>query len=648
MRCPMKKQLFFAVLSFGMCALIPHRAVCQDVELPKSAFISSSIPDSLRKDANSVIRYSYDELKIHSPTNVVHKHHEVITVLNEKGDRHALQEFLYHRRYDTYSYVDMKLYDSLGNVLKKYHKSDMYDVSAIEGSAEVTDDRILHFRPVFATYPQTFEVTYEENISGYNHLDPWVIQNLEQSVQQSTYTVTTAREMGFRYDERNVSIKPQKTVDSTYYTYIWTASGRKAVQPEEEQMWWDISPRIVFATDKFNCYGYPGNMNTWQNYGQWVYNLNKDVCTLSPQRVAEIQKMTDTIKSDKAKARFLYEYLQHNTRYVSIQLGIGGWKPFDANFVDTKNYGDCKALANYMYALLKAVNIPSCWAMVDAGFNESGVKANYPENYFNHEILCIPFKNDTTWLDCTMQTREFGKPGPFTENRNALLITETGGKLVNTPRSQPGDNKYDTQVHIVLDSVGGAKAQIKLFCTGEYREKYIYWASQKEEEQKEKIFHDLNFKQPAVYSLKNAGDRNYTKEVDIDLEYDKLSDIEVGNKEFYRANLVDLCNVTLPELDKRKSTYFFDFPRSKTCVTTIDLPKGFVIETLPVNQKLKFTYGDYEVKYTYDTVKNQVISTSSFNLNNQAIPADKYNEMQQYFEAVKKAENKKLVIRRKV
>jgi hypothetical protein len=221
------------------------------------------------------------------------------------------------KKYDTYSDIDIKLYDSVGNQLKKYHKSDMYDGSAIEDNETVaTNDRFLAFKPVFAGYPETIEVTYEEDLSGFIGLEPWYIQTLEQSVQEETYKVIAKPDMGFRYDERNVSIIPGKLQDSTLITYTWKAKNIKAIKTEDEEMWWSVLPQVVFATNKFNCYGYPGDMSTWQNYGKWVYDLNKDVCTLTPQRAAEIQKMTDTIKTDKAKARFLYEYLQHNTRYV--------------------------------------------------------------------------------------------------------------------------------------------------------------------------------------------------------------------------------------------------------------------------------------------------------------------------------------------
>ena len=49
----------------------------------------------------------------------------------------------------------------------------------------------------------------------------------------------------------------------------------------------------------------------------------------------------------------------------------------------------------------------------------------------------------------------------------------------------------------------------------------------------------------------------------------------------------------------------------------------------------------------FDAAKNQIISTAKFILTTQKVPADKYTEMQQYMDNIAKAQNKKLVIRKK-
>jgi len=638
-----KKKIFFVLLLSSICAV----ALCQDIS--PELYKASTIPDSLKENANSVIRYSDISITVKGPDKKMLKQHNIVTILNEKGDREAIMIMGYNKKYDNYSNIEMRVYNAKGELIKKYHKYDMYDGSTADYETMVTDERFLALKHAIASYPVTIETEYEENESSFIDLGKWGIQDyVEQSVQSAVCKVLVNPSLGFRYKSENINIVPERSNIDGLDSYTWHVKNLRAVKKEEHVLAWNILPNISFAVNNFNCYGYPGDFTSWQSFGKWIQKLNSDVNSLSPERVAEIKKMTDSIKSDKQKARFLYNYLQKNMRYVSIQLGIGGFKPFAATFVDQKKYGDCKALSNYMYALLKAVNINANYAIIRAGNNAKPADLYFPNNPFNHAILCIPFKNDTTWLECTSSTQAFGKLGPFTENRNALLITEDGGKLVNTPRSTMQDNQFNSETHITLDADGGAKAQVKIFCTGDYRFNYIGYSSLKMDDQKEVIMRSLNIKQPSFFDINSPSDKDGVKEVDMNMDYDKFCDIIAGSRQFYRPRVFDLWALTVPVVDTRKADYYFDSPMQKTCITTIDLPAGFEVETLPINQRFKFTYGDYEINYVYDATKNQVISTTKCNLTDRLIPAAKYTEMQQYLDDIAKAQNKKLVIRRKV
>jgi hypothetical protein len=639
-------QLLYTIAA--LCTLYSH-SFGQDKNIPKDLYVASAIPDSLKQDANVVIRYESRETIVKGPGKQTSKEHSIVTILNDKGDGEATLFLPYNKKFDSYSNIEMNIYNAAGLLIKKYHKSDMYDGSAAGDETMVTDQRYLAIRHALAAYPATIEVKYEENESSFISLRDWHVQDkMEQAVQNEYCKISISPTMGFRYKTSNTQVKPEKGNVDGLDTYTWTVKNLKAIKKEEHVLSWTIIPKISFAANSFDCYGYPGDFTSWQSFGNWIKSLNDDVCTLSPERIAEIRKMTDTIKTEKGKARFLYNYMQKSMRYVGIQLGIGGFKPFPATFVDQKKYGDCKALSNYMRSLLSAVNIPSNYAIIRAGYNEEPADLSFPNNTFNHAILCIPFKNDTTWLECTSNTTAFGKLGPFTENRNALLITDAGGKLVNTPKSSWKDNLFNSQVHLVLDADGGAKAQIKISSSGQYRSMFVdKLPNYKVDEQKQFLLKELNIKQPSIFDFKPADDKTDIKEVTIDMEYDKFCDIATGDKQFYRPQAFMLWDVTLPAEDKRKTNYYFTTPVAKSCITTIDLPAGFEVETLPTDQNLKFSYGTYEVKYTYDAAKNQVISTAKFTLTNQVIPATKYTETQVYMDAVAKAQNKKLVIRRK-
>nr|WP_294790520.1 DUF3857 and transglutaminase domain-containing protein [uncultured Mucilaginibacter sp.] len=608
---------------------------------------ASSIPDSLKQDAHSVVRYSSQETIIKGPGKTEVTYHSITTVLDEKGDHEGELALVYDKKFNQVNDAQVLIYDANGKLVKKYRKSDFYDRAATDDQTLASNYRVLLFSHTISSYPSTVEIIWERTTNSYLDLGRWRYLTEETAVENAYYKVSAIPSVGFRYKNNNTNIAPRISKNGGYDVYEWNVHSLKAVKPEEDALDWRVYPNIVFAANQFEFDGIPGDLSTWQSYGKWYQSLNAEGLDLSPQRAEEIRSMTANLPSDKAKAKFLYEYLQKNMHYVSIQLGIGGLKPFPAMFVDQKKYGDCKALSNYMVAMLKAVNIPAYYALIQGETNGEPADPSFPADPFNHIIVCVPFKGDTTWLECTSNTSVFGKLGSFTENRNALLITENGGKLVNTPKSTYQDNQFSSEVNVVLDGEGGAKASINIKSTGEYRDMYLALASKKFDDQKGFLINYLNLKQPSQLNFKDAKDAEGTKELNIDLDYDSFAEVMAGNKRFYRPQVMNLFNATVPILEKRKGDFFFDHPMQKVCVTNISLPADFEVETLPANTSIKFTYGTYDVSYVYDKDKNKVVSTAKFLLTNHVIPAAKYTEMQEYLDNIVKAQNKKLVIRKK-
>src|SRR6185437_461654 len=155
----------------------------QEKDIPKDLYLASTIPDSLKENANSVVRYSFEDDNVKGPGKMTSKFHTIVTVLNEKGDGEAIMRLFYSKKYDSYSDIVMRVYDEKGNVIKKYHKGDLYDFSATGGADLVTDERVMALKHTIAAYPETIEIEYEEDLSSFFDIGQWAIQRNQQAVQ---------------------------------------------------------------------------------------------------------------------------------------------------------------------------------------------------------------------------------------------------------------------------------------------------------------------------------------------------------------------------------------------------------------------------------------------------------------------------------
>jgi nucleoid DNA-binding protein len=387
-------------------------------------------------------------------------------------------------------------------------------------------------------------------------------------------------------------------------------------------------------------------MSTWQNFGKWYGELSKGASNLSAERTAFLQELVKGAANDREKTRIIYNYLQANCRYVLIVLGIGGFKPFDADFVDKKKYGDCKALSNYMQACLRAVGVTSYQALINASYNKEPVDPLFPHNGFNHVIVCVPLKQDTVWLECTNNLVEFGKLGNFTENRNALLITEEGGKLVPTPTSKATENQFSASTIINLDADGSGLIQVALNTSGEFKFELVnYLTNQNKDELKHLLVNIMGFIQPDDFEI-NYDRAAKASSATIRLAMEKVPQFTAGKKLFLNPRMYKIWNDALPSAENRKLDYYFEHPFVKTDSTIYALPEGFEIETLPKSKKLSFEFGSFESHYTFDRESRHVISYARLELQQYKIPAAKFMAAKKFFEEVLNEYTEKIVVKR--
>ncbi|CAN5375723.1 hypothetical protein BH11BAC3_BH11BAC3_39980 [soil metagenome] len=607
-------------------------------------FDASLIPEDLKKNAHAVKREEHIEFEVKSINKASYKVHQVITILDENG-KDELEFHEFSDQFHSLESVNIQLFDSKGNSLKKYKRSDLSIQTSGEGL--VPDGKVYFIQFPSGSYPVTMMVDYELRYTGLLNYPDYYVQFPEQSVENSMYTATVPVDLDLRYKNKNTNLAPVVAGDGKVKTYTWTSKNLPALAYEPGSVSSNSRyPHVILSPNKFELDNYSGDMSSWESFGKWYGDLSKNTSNLTNERKEFFKSMVKDAGTDLEKIKLIYNYLQTNCRYVSIQLGIGGFKPFEADFVDKKKYGDCKALSNYTQACLGAVGIKSYQALINASYNQEPVDPAFPHNGFNHVIVCVPLNKDTVWLECTSNSTEVGVLGNFTENRNALLITENGGKLVPTPRSKASENILATHSNIDLAEDGSGIAKITMYSNGEFKQDFIHYISnKKKDDQKRFLVRYIGYMQPDDFEIiyDQADKKAATK---MAMSISKVPEFTAGKKMFLNPRIYKIWNEDLPKTENRTQDYYFENPYIKTDTTIYKLPEGYGIESLPKAKNLKFDYGNFSSTYTFDEAAKTVTSVAKLELDEYKIPAAKFAAMRNFFNEVSGEYTEKIVIKK--
>jgi hypothetical protein len=606
---------------------------------------ASTLSPLLKENAHSVKREEKINFEVKDIDEAWLTVHQVFTVLDAEGED-ALYFAESSDEFTKLEDAEIKVYDAQGKQVNKYKMREMKSQATGEGL--VVDAKVYYFRVAAPSYPITVQFDYEIKFKGTLNYPDYHIELPDQSVGHSSYTASIPADFDFKFKAKNISLNPSIDNAGRKKVYTWEVANLPAIKYESGAVSSESSyPEILITPVKFSMDGNEGNLATWKGLGIWYANLSKGSVNLSDQTKAMLKEMTKDARSDKEKIKIIYTYLQNNFRYVDISLGIGGYKPFDANFVDTKKYGDCKALSNYMHACLDAVGIVSYPALINAKYNKEPVDPAFPHNSFNHVILCVPQNKDTIWLECTSPFTEMGVLGSFTENRNALLITPDGGVLVATPKSKPSENTFNLTTKVSLSEDASGQSESLLKTSGEYKEEMIGdFINEKKDDQKSYLVSEFGFLQPDEFEITTER-KDQSVNASFKLSIEKIPEFTAGSKMFLNPRIYKMCDVKLPSTEKRTKAFYFHFPFMKTDTTVYSLPENYTVENLPKARDLKFEYGLFKTKYMYDEKANTVTSVAFLQLNQNIIPAEKFAEARTFFGNVIEEYTEKIVIKRK-
>lgn len=620
--------------------LLSGAAYAGDPKYPVNA-----IPEALLKNAHVVCRLQEVDVKMSDlkDMRVVEKY--VYTILNENGADHADFEAYYDKDTDIRS-ISGVLYDAQGNVVRKLKKSEVADLSAV-GESLMTDSRIKTHSFHHRVYPYTVEYEVETRSSFTAVLPPWVPQSgLNFAVEQSRMSVTVPQNYNLRYRQHMYNGEPVQTTAKSDKTFTWEAKGMTAL--EDEWMAGSYQNRttwVYLAPSDFSFGSYTGNMNTWNDFGKFFSTLNAGRDQLPEKIKAEVHSLTDGLKTPQEKISTLYRYMQKNTRYISIQLGIGGWQTFDAAYVASKGYGDCKALSNYMRSLLKEAGIPSHYTIVFGGTYPPDILEDFSMNQFNHVILCVPLGKDTTWLECTSQTLPPGYLSDFTCNRAVLLVEDNGGKLVRTPKYPMGQNKQLRSITASINQTGDLSGQVKTLYTGLQQDwchglvNYL-----KPEKQLESLKRRFNL--PSYDIAKYSYTANPVAQPVP--EMGELLDITVNNyasvsgkRLFVTPNILNRSSVRLDADKKRTSPIRITYPWKDIDTVKLTIPAGYRLENAFPAKTMENKYGRFSVKATVEG--NVITYIRERDQNDGVFPASEYEKIAEYYNAIDKADRAMLV-----
>ncbi|HAR35746.1 MAG TPA: hypothetical protein DCR87_02335 [Acidobacteria bacterium] len=422
---------------------------------------------------------------------------------------------------------------------------------------------------------------------------------------------------------------------------------------------------VRFRTEKTPKYG--RFFSDWKDMGLWYEQLSQERRQPDEKVRVKASELVSGLTDLRAQIEKLAAFVQQEVRYVSIQIGIGGYQPHPAPEILANRYGDCKDKATLLAALLSYLNVESYYLIVN--IERQVVKDNSPVSlfWFNHAILAIKLPDDKLYdgaeavvpvpglgrlliFDPTMPHSPPGRLPFYLQKNNGLLVAGEQSRLLTFPGSTPERLELVRRGQFVLSADGTLKGSVSETLSGFQAEVARLRLRDVPERNRRKDLENFLARSLGSFNLENYDYLNLDQpEREVELRYSFRAGSYLrrsGDVLSFRPNILALIDdyEILKQKGERKYPLMLPGVGTSRDELEIVLPDGYSLETLPEPMNWSSSFADYHCRLE---LKGGVLFLErQLRIKEDLLPPSRFQEALEIFRMLSVEERRRLLLKK--
>jgi transglutaminase-like putative cysteine protease len=489
--------------------------------------------------------------------------------------------------------------------------------------------------------------------------DSWLFQE-DTPVLRSRFTLRLPSNWEFKsYWSNHAALDPQPQGPGQWVWQLENLPGIESLR---------LMPPWQAIAGWLSVHYYPGQnaqgtAGSWQQIAAWYGQLTagrRQSTTEIQQKVAQLTAGT-TDPLDKIKA--LTTFVQHNVRYLAIKIGVGDFQPHSAQEIFSNRYGDCKDKVTLLSTMLHDIGIESYYVLINT--TRDVIRPGVPSLSFDHAILALRLPQDVPdnalysvmrhptlgtilFFDPTDSITALGYVPSYLQASYGLLVTDSGGELVELPLLPPNLNRLLRSAKLNLSSDGTLSGSVTEVRGGQQATLRRAQLRDMQPADRKKFFENLLAGSLSGFSLLDyqiEGLEDYGANLVVRYRFIAENYAKpAGNLLLVRPRVLGQKSDDVMEGKERKYPVEFEGTSLQSDLYDITLPSGFRVDELPQAVSAKYAFGQYlsQIKVTGDILQYQ----RDYQISQIEVPTEHLADLKAFFRQITEDESNTAVLKR--